>query len=444
MPEIMPSDHPFSFESTDRELDIAHAHMRNGRLADAENAYRRVLVEHPGQTEALRFIANAALSRGDPAEAVALLSRAVQADRSDAGVLLELGVAYRTARRMDEARSVFELALELNRGRNTTARLMLANVLELDQRPDMALLNYFRAIIDAQAAGQWLDDATTEPGLRTLVRHAMRYVASGRRELFESVLEPFRSGINAARLGRVDAALAIYLREQPLPTEVPLQRPTFLYFPNLGTDRFLDNARFDWLVEWSRRAACLDAEAATCLDSGKTSGAAAPIFSLESMTVGSPLNSASVGASWAVLYQHGMQQDGMQRHAPGLSTLLDSAPLVRIPDYAPDAAILALPPGTRTPPRYGRTNAFCTVVIAFAGSPPLHVTVGGETVQLQAGETRIFDPSFEFAYASASDAQTRALVFDVWNPNVASLERDAVAALAATAITFDRRLLDLA
>jgi aspartate beta-hydroxylase len=117
---------------------------------------------------------------------------------------------------------------------------------------------------------------------------------------------------------------------------------------------------------------------------------------------------------------------------------------VQIPDYAPDAVILALPEATHSPSNRGRTNAFCTVVVAFSGSSPLLVTVGQETRRLQAGETLVFDSSFGFSFSAAGDAQARALVFEIWNPNVSSVERDALAALAITATAFDRRLQDLA
>src|SRR5690348_10846868 len=173
----MSSDPQFTIATSSREVVNAHRLIREGRLAEAEQAFRRALEAQPGHTEALRFLANAALARGAAGEAVELLNRAAAADRNDIGVLMELGVAYRAADRRDESRYVLERALQASGGRNTTDRLLLANVLELDQRPELALAHYFRAILEAQGAGQWLGDDSTEPGLRQLVRHAMRYVA---------------------------------------------------------------------------------------------------------------------------------------------------------------------------------------------------------------------------------------------------------------------------
>lgn len=436
----MSSNDSFVFESTDRGLDSARAHARNGRLVEAESLYRHVLTQHPDQVEALRFIANAELSRGNAGEAVALLSRAVQADRSDTGALLELGMAYRNAQRMDEARSVLQLALEQGHGRNITARLMLANVLELDARPDVALLNYLRAIIDAQSSGQWIDAATTEPGLQNMVLHAMQYVVTHRRKLFDEALVPITKGIDVTRLSRIDAALANYLGEQPMPQASTDRRPTFLFLPDLGSERFLDNGLFDWLGTWSSQLTPLDAEAIACLDGANLGDEPAPLFSLKSMADrGHP----AAAPRWAVLCQHGAFQDAVRQHAPRILELLDAAPLVRVPDYAPDVAVLELPPATRTPARYGRSNAFCTVVVAFSESASLRVTVDGKTRLLQSEGSLVLDPSFEFSLTATGAAPARAIILDVWNPKVTSIERDALAALATTAVAFDQRLQDL-
>lgn len=440
----MASNPPFSFESTtNSELEIARTHVRQGHLADAERVYRRVAATHPDQVEALRFLANAALSRGESGEAVAMLSRAAQANRDDTGVLMELGVAYRSAQRMDEARSVFERALEPGHGRNTTARLLLANVYELDGRSEMALLHYFRAILDAQANGQWLSESTTDSGLHQLVKHALRYVDTGRHDLFGSVLEPFRRGINAARLGRIDAALAIYLRERVEIPADPRQQPTFLYMPDPGAACFLDTAAFDWLADWSARSASLDGEALACIGNPGEEDTVFPPFSLDAMTATSSVREALAGERRIPLCQRGIFQDTMRARAPQLSGMLDSAPLVRIPNYAPDVEILALQPGTSTPARRGRSNAFCTIVVGFAGSAPLRVTVGGEPRQLHAGQALAFDPSFGFQYA-AGDTPVRALALDVWNPGLSPLERDALTALTAAVVEFDSRLQELA
>lgn len=437
----MPIDQPFSFESTNGAMEIARTHVRHGRLPDAERLYQQIAAEQPGNIEALRFLANAALSRNEPGQAVVLLSRAAQADRSDTGVLLELGLAYRNAQRMDEARSVFEGVIESSHGNNTTARLLLANVLESDDRPEQALLQYFRAIIDAQSNGQWLSDATTEPGMRRLVQHAMQYTATERRKLFERSLEPFRHGIDAARIGRIETALATYLRVGGESPADPRQKPTFMYIPNLGTHCYLDATLFDWLPNWSARVSLLDHEALACQKAFAQSRSPQP-FSLESITASN--EAAATPVQHVPLYQRGIFFDAIKNHAPALCELVEAAPLIRIPNYAPEASIIAVQPGGRTARRHGRTNAFCVIVIVFCDSASLQVMVGGESRRLHANQSVAFDPGFEFEFSAAGDSEARALAIEVWNPGVSQLERDALATLATAAVNFDTRLQELA
>lgn len=432
----MSSDPGFTIAATNRELDAARRFVRDGRLPEAEQAFRNVLAAQPEQVEALRFLANAALARGAVGEAVELLNRAANVDRNDVGVLMELGAAYRSAERMDAARYVLERALELSQGRSTTARLLLANVLELDQRPELALVHYFRAILDAQTAGQWLDDNSTEPGLRRLVQHAMRYAAEGRHALFDGVLQPLRHGINAVRLGRIERALAIYLRDSNEAPADPRQRPSFLYVPELGAAPFLDNARFEWLDDFLARIAISGAEADALFAAPEATQGPSP-FSLEAFTLP---QGAQPPERRIPLYQRGLLLDAARQHAPQLIAALDDTPLVRVPRHGPDAEIIALSSGARSSVRYGRTNSRCIAVVALPGSARLRVIVGGEPRELGEGQALVGDPSFGVDYVNASEAQARALAFEIWHPDLIPLEREALTALTAAVVDFDGRL----
>ena len=224
----------------------------------------------------------------------------------------------------------------------------------------------------------------------------------------------------------------------------PRQKPTFLYISDPVAACFPDIAAFDWISEWSASVSSLNNEAHACIENmtEKTADVVTP-FRLDAMTAEHNTGSAVVPEQRIPFYQRGMFQDSMRDRAPQLSTLLDSAPLVRIPNYAPSAEILVLQSGIGTATLRGRTNAFCTAVTTFAGSAPLKITVGNESQHVAAGETLVFDPSFGFAYA-ADDAPACALVFEVWNQGISPLERDALTALIRAVVDFDSRLQNLA
>ncbi|HEX6613089.1 MAG TPA: tetratricopeptide repeat protein [Rhodanobacteraceae bacterium] len=437
----MSPDPQFTISTSSREVENAHRLMREGRLAEAEQAFARVLEIQPGHTEALRFLANAALARGAAGEAVDLLNRAAAADRNDIGVLMELGVAYRAADRRDESRYVLERALQASGGRNTSARLLLANVLELDQRPELALAHYFRAILDAQGAGQWLGDDSTEPGLRQLVRHAMRYVAHGRRALFDAALQPVRG--RGAALDRVERALADYLRETREPRADSRQRPTFLYVPGLGATPFLDPARCAWLDGLAQRIAGAGDEIAACLASPE----AAPADTASPFSLGSLLAAQTPDVKPAErrvpVYQRGLLHDAPRRLAPRLLEALAAAPMVHIARHGPDAELIEIAARARSGLRHGRSNSRCGVAIAPADGAPVRVLAGGEARALQAGQSVLFDPSFGVEYVNDGDAPARLLAFEVWHPDLSMDERDALTALTAAVVEFDARVQDL-
>lgn len=437
----MSSDPGFIISTSPRELENAHRLVREGRLAEAEQAFRRVLETQPGQTEALRFLANAALSRGAAGEAIDLLNRAAVVDRNDVGVLMELGVAYRAADRRDESRYVLERALQASNGRSTTARLLLANVLELDQRAELALLHYFRSILDAQAAGQWLNDESTEPGLRQLVLHAMRYVAAGRHALFDAALQPERQ--RGATLDRVERALADYLLEIREPRADLRQRPSFLYVPELGATPFLDVSRCGWLEEFLQHIATAGDEVIACLTTpGSTPASGASPFSLGNL-LAAQTPEAPQSERRIPVYQRGLLHEGPRRQAPRLLAALAEAPMVHIARHGPDAELIELAAQARSGLRYGRTNSRCGVAVALPGSAPMRVLVGGEARALQPGQATLFDPSFGVEYANDGDAPARVLAFEIWHPDLSADERGALSALTTAVVDFDARVQDL-
>lgn len=414
------------------ELGIAREHVRQGRLAEAEQLFRHILARNPDLPEALRFLANAALARGNSAEAVELLNRAADANRDDRDILLELGAAYRAGERFDAARYVLERLISLCDGRHPVARLLLANVLELDQRPELALLQYFRAILEAQGSGRWLDDSSTEPGLRLLVRHAMRYVAQGRRALFDQAMR-------RPLTDRVERALAIYLRESDERPADPFQKPSFLYVPELGTGRFLDNSLFPDLVDWTSRVTSVTQEINAWLTASTTSN----LFSLQALTDANPTDMpAPLAEARTPVYRRGVLDEAARKHAQGLVVTLDALPLVRIPQHGPDVELVTLLAGVRSPLSHGRTNSRVAVLIALESSPAFEIVVGGESREVRAGEAIVFDPTFGYQYHSSAGA-AKALCIEIWHPSLSPAERDAIAALTSAAVDFDTRLQDL-
>ena len=84
------------------------------------------------------------------------------------------------------------------------------------------------AIMRAQTQGRWLNDATTAPVLRDIVKHCMFVAQTQRKRLFESVLDRLRDKHGADALRRAYKSLAMLLGEIPTRHADARQVPKFL------------------------------------------------------------------------------------------------------------------------------------------------------------------------------------------------------------------------
>src|SRR5665213_3630159 len=87
--------------------------LREGRVAEAEQAYERLLQHSPDHVEALNVIALAALRRRDCARAVRMLEHAVAAHPQDFHSRFHLGRACDQAGELARAVLEYERALQM-------------------------------------------------------------------------------------------------------------------------------------------------------------------------------------------------------------------------------------------------------------------------------------------------------------------------------------------
>jgi aspartate beta-hydroxylase len=314
------------------------------------------------------------------------------------------------------------------------ARLRLGVALERLGQRHAAMHAYAGAINAAQAQGRWLGDATTAPGLRDAVKHAARYVAAGRRELLDAILEPLRQRYGRSELARVDRCLAIYLGEQPAPRPDPRQRPSFLYFPGLPSRTFYPQERFPAHARLEAAAGTIREELRAVLAHAQED--LVPFLGAPAeAAVAAGLLDAPGGqtAAWDAFFfhRHGVRHDASCLRCPRTSALLDSMPLVRIRDHAPETLYSVLRPGTHILPHRGVTNTRLVTHLPLRVPPDCALRVGGETHAWQEGRCVTFDDSFEHEAWNRSDRDRVVLILDSWNPDLSEVERLAVTDLVA-------------
>ncbi len=124
------------------EALLLHQH---GKLAEAEQIYRKALEEDPIHFDSWHMLGVIAIQAGMPSEAVDILSHAISIRRADALSRYNLGIAFRDLGRMEEAISSFRKSIELKPG-NADAHNNLGVALHNTGRTEEAATQYRKAI----------------------------------------------------------------------------------------------------------------------------------------------------------------------------------------------------------------------------------------------------------------------------------------------------------
>src|SRR5712691_4811251 len=118
--------------------DTAVAHHQAGRLAEAENLYRRILEADPSHAGSLHLLGVVALQRGRP-------DAAIELNGENASFHNNIGEAYRFLARLDEAATHFARAISLEPAA-AEGHMNLGNALKQQGKLDEAINAYRRAI----------------------------------------------------------------------------------------------------------------------------------------------------------------------------------------------------------------------------------------------------------------------------------------------------------
>jgi protein O-GlcNAc transferase len=127
-----------------QSLQIASKHHRNGRLAEAERIYVRILRKNPKQPDALHQLGLLANEKGDPALAAELISRAILVKPNSAEYYDNLGDAFTNLGKFNESIMARQKAVSLD-NKFFRAYFFLGNLLGLMARYDEAISAFHAA-----------------------------------------------------------------------------------------------------------------------------------------------------------------------------------------------------------------------------------------------------------------------------------------------------------
>jgi aspartate beta-hydroxylase len=417
------------------ESPSARQLLDGGRIAEAERAYAALLEKEPANVEALNILALAALRTGAAPRALELLQRAIVAAPADAKSHHHLGRVYESTTELAKAAEAEAAAVRLEPA-FFVARLCLANCLERLGKREPALVQYKRALDDAQRAGRWLDAGTTPASLRPAVTHAVLAVRNGTRQLFDTLFAPLRAQYGPDSMQRVEQCVRIYLNEEPAVYPDPRQRPSFLLFPGLPTSPYLDRTRIDWIESFEAQTRPILAELQQLLPSASGRERVFPTDALEALN----LRGLDEPPSWNgyYFYRHGERRDDNCSQCPDTARALDALPLCRVREHGPEVLFSVFTAGTHLLPHRGVTNTRVVGHLPLIVPEKCALNVGGEIHEWQAGRVVVFDDTYEHEAWNRSRQTRVVLIFDTWNPYLSQAERAAVTDLVAAIGDFRR------
>jgi aspartate beta-hydroxylase len=405
------------------DLSTARHLLEAGQLEAAERAYEGVLEASPADIEALNIVALGALRTGQSRRALELLQRAAIAAPQDSATQHHLGRACESAGDLTRAAAAQACAVRLEPA-FFRARLAWAACLERLRRPEDAIIQYKRALDDAQSQGRWLDPATTPVSMRPLVEHAVLAVREGRRTAMEALLVPLRERYGRDSMTRVERCLRIYLSDEPPVYPDPRQRPSFLLFPDLPTSAYIDRARFEWLAAFEAATDAIRGELEGLLTS---SAGSERVFASEALEAEN-LRGIDGPPSWNGYYffRHGIRRDENCLRSPATTRALEALPLAAIREHGPEVLFSVFTPGTHLQPHRGVTNTRVVGHLPLIIPEDCALKVGGEIHEWREGRVVVFDDTYEHEAWNRSRSTRVVLIFDVWNPALTDAERLAV------------------
>ncbi len=434
---------PVSPTSADAIVDRLVTQVREAiRRNDAPAAERlcvEILAHQPHREDALSYLILRALHDGETARACALAEQGLAGAPGSAQLHFHHGNALHTAGELEAAWTAFDRAYTCN-PHMLIALLYRGEIEGALGRNDATMTTSVQALQQASKSGLLHSRGQLPPEFDARLSAAMVRVRAARGAALDEVLDPLRRRHGAAALDRVQRALDVHLDGVQPTWPHPLQRPTFLLIPDLTPQAWFEREEFPFLGVIEAATSVIREELLAVLADG---AGLTPYVDM-------PANAPAAGhwrelnrsPRWSAyhLYRHGVRVHAHCARCPRTVALLDSLPILRLPEHAPEALFSVLEPNTHIPPHTGVINGRLTVHLPLIVPENCGaLVVGGEARVWEPGRCLVFDDSFVHEALNHS-AETRVvLIFDLWNPQLRAAEREALGESIAAIGRFNRR-----
>ena len=363
--------------------------------------------------------ADAATAAGNLQRAEELLVQASASASDDVSLYLKLAAIQRATGRSDAALATVHRALTVS-PLDFTALLLRASLLDRMNQPG--------------APEAWSHALAQKPK-GDLPPHLQPVVATG-----EARVEEW----TAAREARMKSAMAVPEQAADPQQQQRLARfrsnvlrrtrpyhsePTHFHFPELAEREFYPRSLFPWLEALEQATDVIAAEMEAVMAAERAE--LVPYIQYAEHLPLDQWRELNNNADWTAIHllQNGERIEANARLCPRTLDLLQQFDQPDIRGASPNAMFSLLAPHTVIPPHVGVNNTRLVCHLPLVVPQGCWFRVGAETRFWERGQAFIFDDTIEHEAVNPTDQLRVVFIFDVWQPDLAPVERQAITAL---------------
>lgn len=363
--------------------------------------------------------ADAATAAGNLQRAEELLVQASASASDDVSLYLKLAAIQRATGRSDAALATVHRALTVS-PLDFTALLLRASLLDRMNQPG--------------AAEAWSHALAQKPK-GDLPPHLQAAVATG-----EARVEEW----TAAREARMKSAMAVPEQAADPQQQQRLARfrsnvlrrtrpyhsePTHFHFPELAEREFYPRSLFPWLEALEQATDVIAAEMQAVMAAERAE--LVPYIQYAEHLPLDQWRELNNNADWTAIHllQNGERIEANARLCPRTLDLLQQFDQPDIRGASPNAMFSLLAPHTVIPPHVGVNNTRLVCHLPLVVPQGCWFRVGAETRFWERGQAFVFDDTIEHEAVNPTDQLRVVFIFDVWQPDLAPVERQAIRAL---------------
>jgi aspartyl/asparaginyl beta-hydroxylase (cupin superfamily) len=369
--------------------------------------------------DALVEEADAATAAGNLARAEKLLLEASEAAPDDISLCLKIAALQRATGRLDAALATVHQALSIN-PLDFTALLLRASLLDRLQKPE--------------AAEAWSHALAQKPK-GDLPPHLESAVSTGearveqwtaaREAAMKAAMHGFEQAADPEQRRRLERFRSNVLRRtRPFHSE-----PTHFHYPGLAEGEFYSLDRFPWVKALEQETEVIASEMRALLAAERAE--LVPYIQYADHLPLDQWRELNNNSDWSAIHllKNGTRVEANARACPRTLELLANCDQPHIGGASPNAMFSLLAPGTSIPPHVGVNNARLVCHLPLVVPEGCWFRVGAETRFWKRGEALVFDDTIEHEAVNPTDQLRIMLIFDIWHPDIAPIERQAITAL---------------